>query len=440
MKIARGYKLILALFLTVILIFTGCSNTDEEADADANENTNTDEENNTTETDSDEKVKITIAYQWGEDAFNDRYKPIEDLLGNVEIEYVASDGTMNTFEEMFAAGVMPDIFVDQNIFALQDLEVIYPLDDLLEQIGFDVDIFDQPLLDSLRAYDDDGRVIGLPDGTSNIGLYYNKDVFDLFGIEYPDPEVPMTWPEVMDLARKMTGERNGVNYVGISGLDSFILDQFAPNATDPDTGEVLVNKNEAFKKYFDLVSEFYNIPGISDEEAISNTFPERRAGMALATQTALNWLAGEDDPEPIDLAPYPVWPEMPNIGPLTGTTPMVIANYSENKETALKVLEAYFDPEILLKQVRAGATAPPIDDPELQSQYAVEMEIYEGKNLDAYHVLDRATPEERVSRWDDFVDIASAEEAIREGKDVVTVLRELEEESEAKIQEEMAAK
>lgn len=439
--ILKKYGFVILLFTLILSLLAACSNQtgntenggETNSNNDINENGNEDLEDN-----SGEKVKLTIAYQWGEDAFNKRYKPIEEYLGNVEIEFVASDGTLQGFEEMFSAGIKPDIIVDQNIFALQDLDVIYPLDELLEQSDFDIGMLDQPLLDSLRAYDDEGRIIGLPDGTSNVGLYINKDVFDLFGIDYPDPAVPMTWPEAMELARKMTAERDGVQYIGLAGMSSFALSQFAPNATDPDTGEVLINKNDSYKKYFDLVAEFYSIPGIKEEENLGASFGEKRAAMAIATNTALNWLAGED-PEPIDLVPFPVWPERPTIGPIAGTTPMIITNYSENKETALEVLKAYFSPDVLLSQVRSGGTVPPVADVELHKQYAVEMEIYEGKNLNAYYVLERATPEGRVSRWDAYVDLGSAEQAIKEGKDVVTALRELEEESTGKIQEAMAS-
>lgn len=452
MKIIKSRSIILMVLISLLLIFAACTNDDADSTGGNGGSSTEGNETETPKTDdegddevevhdpsNDEPVTIVIAYQWGEAAFNDRYGPIEEYLGNVNIEFVPSNGTIGLFEEMFAEGTYPDIIVDQNVFALQDLGVIHPLDEMLENSTLDIDMFNQQLLDSLKAYDSEGRIIGLPDGTSNIGLYINREVFDLFGVEHPDPEIPMTWPEVMDIARKMTGELNGTQYVGLANMDTFTLDQFAPNRTDPDTGEVLINQNDAFRQYFTLVEEYYSIPGMNDDDIRANAFPERRAAMQTATQQALNWLSGGESAETMDLVPYPVWPDMPNTGPLTGTTPMVITNYSENKEAALRVLEAYFEPEILLAQVRAGATAPPIDDLELQKQYAAEVEIYEGKNLDAYHVLQKAQPEERRSRWDGYVDLNSATQAIRDGTDVVTALRELEEESTIKIKDAMAA-
>lgn len=450
MRIFKKEIFLIAFSLLLLVLFTACSSDSEEGMANNNDSeknlnnkeTNESDANNESnaELDPDEKVKLLIAYQWGEDAFNNRYKRLEDYIDNLEVEYVPSDGTLETFEEMFTADIYPDIIVDQNIFALQDLDVIYPLDDLIEQSGFDISIIDPGILDSISAYDEEGRVIGLPAGTSNVGLYINKEVFDAFGVEHPDPLVPMTWSEVMDLAREMTAERDGVEYIGLAGMDIHALNQFAPSKTDPETGEVLVNKNDAFRKYFELVSDFYSIPGVLEDENLGGSFSERRAAMKTDVNLAMSrWLFGEDeDIESIDLVPLPVWPERPNIGPLAGTTPMIITNYSEHKEMALKVLETYYDPEILTEQVRGG-TVPPVSDLELHRQFALDIERYDGKNLEAYHVLETARPEGPASRWDEYVDINSAIEAIREGADVNTALRELEEESAAKISEAMAA-
>lgn len=440
--------LVLFLFIILVGVIGGCSGEQKKTsinNQEANEHNNNivnEEENNENDevkADPEEKTTIVIAYQWSEDSFNERFKPIEEYLGNVEIEYADSNGTLARFEELFSANVQPDLFMDQNIFALQDLDLIYPLDDLIEQSGFDIETINQPLLDWIRAYDNENRIIGLPDGTSNVALYYNEEVFDLLGEDYPDPEEPMTWTEVMDLNRRMTTVQDGIQYIGLELHSTpYPLRQFEPNATDPDTGELLINEDEAFKRYFDLYADYYNVPGI-DEETLANAFLEKRAGMVIAPQLQglRDYAAG--DPEFIDMAPLPVWEDQPTIGPYTGTTPMMIANYSENKEIAFKILEAYFEPELLIQPVKVGATAPPVSDPEVYKQFAREHELYEGKNLDAFHVLETASPDARVSRWDEFVDIGSAEKAIREGVDVVTALRELEEDSAAKIAEAMAA-
>lgn len=433
---------LIVLMMIGLVFFSACSSKD------AGDNTDTgkaEEDSNGDKADVEndgEKVKLTIAYEWGEEAFNKRYKPIEEYLGNVELEYVASNGTLEGFEEMFAKGIKPDIFVDQNITALQDMDLIYYMDELIEQEDFDLDMLDQSLVNSLRAYDKEKRLVGLPDGTTTVALYYNKEIFDLFGEPYPDPDKPMKWPEVMDLARKMTQERDGIQYIGLdTALFPFILNQFAATATDPETGEVLINKEAGFKKYFDLMANYYSIPGIQNTGE-DDPFSQKRAAMSLRNNIYLDALAGEDEDmefiKPYEMVPFPVWPELPNVGPTTGTTPMIIANYSEHKAEAMEVLKTYFLPEILLEHVRSGGTNPPVSDPEIYSQYAKDLKAYEGKNLDAYYALEKAVPE-FYSRWDEYVDIDAAVTKIAEGGDVVSVMRELEEESKVKIEEAMAS-
>ncbi|NOU90117.1 extracellular solute-binding protein [Paenibacillus sp. LMG 31460] len=43
-------------------------------------------------------------------------------------------------------------------------------------------------------------------------LYYNKDIFDKFGISYP--RNGMTWDEVYDLAKKLNRTEDGISYRG----------------------------------------------------------------------------------------------------------------------------------------------------------------------------------------------------------------------------------
>ncbi|KRG11740.1 hypothetical protein ACA29_15285 [Lederbergia galactosidilytica] len=51
-------------------------------------------------------------------------------------------------------------------------------------------------------------------------MYYNKDIFDMVGEPYP--EVGLTWPEAVELARKLTIERDGVQYRGLDIGDAFL--------------------------------------------------------------------------------------------------------------------------------------------------------------------------------------------------------------------------
>ena len=48
----------------------------------------------------------------------------------------------------------------------------------------------------------DGKHYGLPFATNCTALFYNKDIFDAAGVEYPDENT--TWEEFHEMAKKLT--------------------------------------------------------------------------------------------------------------------------------------------------------------------------------------------------------------------------------------------
>ncbi len=59
-----------------------------------------------------------------------------------------------------------------------------------------------------QAFSRDGKQYGLPESFSNVVLFYNKDLFDAAGVDYPTPE--WTWQEELAAAQKLTDAANGV--------------------------------------------------------------------------------------------------------------------------------------------------------------------------------------------------------------------------------------
>ncbi|GIQ65408.1 hypothetical protein PACILC2_39760 [Paenibacillus cisolokensis] len=163
-------------------------------------------------------------------------------------------------QELYAADVVPDVllaFTGQK--PLEDLEMVYPLDEMLEAYGFDIGTLDPAAVAEIRARDAQGRLVGMPQEMGYIGLYYNKEIFDKFGVEYPRDE--MTWDEVLDLAKQMTAERDGVKYRGLEfGVDAPLL-QLSVTKTDPESGDVLLTKEPKFTQYMELMKNIMKFRG-----------------------------------------------------------------------------------------------------------------------------------------------------------------------------------
>lgn len=424
------------ILIGILLIFSACS--DKVDTAAESPNKKDDEINN----EKVEQVTIKVAIPLNEDYFNGRFGAADEMLEHIDLEYIPYGSSVQSLEELFASNQNPDIIIG-DFPPVKELDLAEPLDDLIEKHSFDLDRFDPSLLSLMRSYDDEGRVMAFPDGGSFFALYYNKDVFDKLGKEYPDPDVPMTWDEVIELSREMTREMGGEQYIGLQGGPGAALGQLGARRTDPDTGEVLVEKDPKFKKYFDLVESYYSIPGLDNPELSDNPFVEEQtAAMVIASNNYFSWGWGNPDPESIsniDMAPIPVWADLPNTTPAKNAWPMVIANYSEHKDEAFQVLAAYFDVDVQIGMAKTMMLQTPLIDSEILEHYGSEVPAYEGKNIQAYFFGEAAEYEGKQSSWDQYVDIGEATRKIREDKiDVVTVLRELAEESDGKIKEAMA--
>ncbi len=155
---------------------------------------------------------VTLKIHFGQDeAFIDGFiKPAEEKFPHITFEHVEGD-----YEEIISAQNLPDILWFWNKGGLAnagEYELTYDMTKLIEDYNFDISRFDPNHLAEWKSVSG-GELWALPVMTSRFALMYNKDVFDLFGVNYP--EDGMNWEEVIELAEKVTGERNGIEYQGL---------------------------------------------------------------------------------------------------------------------------------------------------------------------------------------------------------------------------------
>jgi len=100
-----------------------------------------------------------------------------------------------------ASGTEPDVFYN-DIFWWQEFaknDVLLPIDDLMASTGTTKDMFIPSLLD---AFTFDGKTYGIPKDFNTLGMFYNKDLFDKAGLEYPTDD--WTWDNLKEAATKLT--------------------------------------------------------------------------------------------------------------------------------------------------------------------------------------------------------------------------------------------
>ncbi len=100
-----------------------------------------------------------------------------------------------------SAGTMPDLFVSADVFTKPffDSGLTADLIPLAAETGFDLETFDEKFL-ALGEYD--GKLGFLPRAADVVVLYFNKEMFDAAGVEYPTDE--WTWTDLLAAAEKLT--------------------------------------------------------------------------------------------------------------------------------------------------------------------------------------------------------------------------------------------
>lgn len=160
-----------------------------------------------------------------------------------EIELVLSIAASNetardTLSTLIAAGTPPDIVgpvgvAGSNSFADQWADV----SPLIENAGYDISVFDTALVELYRNAD--GSLGGLPFAVYPAVTYYNVDLFDEAGLEYPPSEfgapyvldgeeVPWNYDTVAEIAKILTVDANG-NDATSPDFDPSAIEQYGMN-------------------------------------------------------------------------------------------------------------------------------------------------------------------------------------------------------------------
>lgn len=137
------------------------------------------------------------------DAFNEKHDDIQ-----VTVEVTPWDQYWTKLESSAQGGSMPDVFWmhSNEIAKYSEGSVLMDLTEAVDSSeAFDISQFPEELVD---LYKDDEQILGVPKDYDTIGLWYNKELFDEAGIEYPNET--WTWDTLLETAIELTNEDEGV--------------------------------------------------------------------------------------------------------------------------------------------------------------------------------------------------------------------------------------
>ena len=162
-----------------------------------------------------------------------------------------------------------------------------------------------------KSVGEDGGLYALPKDLSVQLFAYNKTLFEEKGVPLPSSEVPMTWTEYIDLAKKLT---SGSGPTKVYGTCSYILDMAVwangANFLSEDKKTVTVDTPE-FAEALQWVADMSLVHGVapSVEDKAATTEYERWTNGTLAMQILGPWdqaIMWEDADFEWDVMPIPV--------------------------------------------------------------------------------------------------------------------------------------
>lgn len=339
-----------------------------------------------------------------------------------------------------AAGEVPDIFITNNVSGLpafENLKLLASIDDLIKTQGMDLSRFEPEALAAVKMAVGKDYLIGIPYTRNFSALYYNKNIFNKFGVAYPKDG--MTWSEYAELAKRVTRNDGGIQYRGLEpNVPKRVGAQLSLPLVDPKTNRAALN-TEQWKKVLTQMRDIYKIPG-NEKMAFQGDgeklfYKEQSLAMFadvnLLTKAELN-----QNPEFWDIASFPVWPEAPRAGMGIDEHLMLLASTSKHREDAFRVMSAVVSDEVQLdmnKQAKLGV----MKDAKFKTAFGENAPFLKGKNVQAIFKTDVAKP--YVPTLYDTIATGEIQNQlvlmVETGKDVNSAVRDAEEAVNKKIQE-----
>lgn len=298
MKFKKFFTVLVCTSMIATMLM-GCNKTSDKTDTAAEETAGTTTQEATTETATEaptqaasgEKVEIHYAY-WQDTLGTYLEQCKADFeIQNPNITIVLEPTSWNEYwtklETAATGGSVADVFQmnGPNISKYALGGVVLPLDDYIA--NSDVDLTNYPeAMDGL--YNIDGAQYGIPIDYDTIGLWYNKELFDAAGVEYPNEN--WTWDDLTNAAAKLTDADKGVY-----GISAGYADQGGFYNTVFASGGYIVNDDktacgfdqqatiDGIQCWIDLMKAGYSPSEASLEENVDYTqFMSGKIGMLFA--------------------------------------------------------------------------------------------------------------------------------------------------------------
>ncbi|TNJ66948.1 extracellular solute-binding protein [Paenibacillus hemerocallicola] len=290
----------------------------------------------------DKPTELTLYHPWG---------MTQQLFMETEGKYVVKkypnltfkvlNRSNGTLEELVASGTKIDLVyaTETELYLLKQFNLDSDASDLIKLYGYDLDKVEPAVANYIKTYNG-GKIPALPTQLQTLALYYNKSLFDKFGVPYATDR--MTWDQLYDLSRKLTRSDGGVVYRGYADgaiNNSFRFNPFSMPLVDPLTNKAVFD-NDRMKQYLDQLIRPLTIPEYSPQSDTINNNKARdmfRKEQTLAMVTMMTTdfpRASTGDTVNWAAVSYPTFKDLPGVGPQPEIIMWYVTSTSGNREAA----------------------------------------------------------------------------------------------------------
>jgi multiple sugar transport system substrate-binding protein len=230
----------------------------------------------------------------------------------------------------------------------------------MKKQNLDLNRFDPAPIDALKTLSG-GKMYGLPVLNNVMVMYYNKDLFDKFGVSYPKDG--MTWDDVLVLAQKLTRTEQGKPYLGlvVSPSHYIRMNQFSMPLVDVKTNKSTAS-NDIWKRIYQTVfiapaaNSTYQ-DWINDNK---NQLPAKKQflkdkNLAMFIQLSQLFNAqSEMETMNWDMVSLPVFKDRPGVGSQVYPTYLNITSISKYKDQAMEAIHYLTSEEHQMERSRQG--------------------------------------------------------------------------------------
>jgi multiple sugar transport system substrate-binding protein len=312
-------------------------------------------------------------------------KPLKAKFPNISLELIPSSPERN-IQALIASNDIPDILLTGRnlVVELNELGIPYDLTDDTKKFNLKLNDYKSGVIDTVKQYDPNHKLIGLPFYMNAAATFYNKDVFDKFGLSYP--KAGMTWDEQISLAAKMARTDNGTPYYGLlPGAWPVMVDQMSLRTVAGTTAQLTA---DPIKRVFELQKKAYES---QSEKKVLN--PAKVLELFIKGQLAMMpyWINNTLGPlEQVnkegnalnwDMTNFPSFAEKPGIMPPSGIYLLTVSNQSQHKEQAFQVVSHLSNSTEVQTIISKSARLTASKDAKINKVFGEDYQSIKGKNV-----------------------------------------------------------